>query len=157
MSNLSEGQLPVFVPAGQDRFSEHRGLGVSAIEFKVSGQDSNGIFVIENVFHQKGGPARHLHTDQDEWFHVIEGSFLFEVGTERQLLQPGDSLLGPRQVPHVWAHVGEKRGRILIVFNPAGKMEAFFRQVTQTNAMPVRDPQLWRAHGMELLGGPLDV
>ncbi len=155
MENPPEIQIPFVVPSGKDRFGEHRGLGVSAIEFKVSGQDSSGIFILENVFHQKGGPARHLHYAQDEWFHVIEGEFLFEVGTEHFHLAAGDALLAPRQVPHVWAFVGEGRGRILIVFNPAGKMEAFFRTVTQTNAMPIQDPQLWRAHDMELLGGPL--
>ncbi len=156
MADLSSLQLPIFVPAGQDRSGERRGLGVSALEFKVTGQDTAGIFVVENVFHQKGGPARHLHYEQDEWFHVMEGEFLFEVGTASFLLKPGDALLGPRQVPHVWAFVGGNRGRILIVFNPAGKMEAFFRKVTQTNAMPMQDPELWRAHGMELLGGPLE-
>ena len=38
---------------------------------------------------------------------------------------------------------------------PAGKMGAFLREVTQANAMPPQDPELWRAHGMELLGPPL--
>jgi hypothetical protein len=45
----------------------------------------------------------------------------------------------------------------LIVFTPAGKMEAFFREVTKANAMPPQDPALWRAHGMELVGPPLPV
>jgi hypothetical protein len=48
-------------------------------------------------------------------------------------------------------------GRILIAFFPAGQMEAFFREVTKENAMPPLDPALWEAHGMELLGPPLDV
>ncbi len=145
------------VAAGEDRFGEHRGLGISAIDFKVSAGDSSGLFILENTFHAKGGPARHLHYEQDEWFYAIEGEFLFEVGQERIRLKPGDSLLGPRKVPHVWAYVGGARGRILIAFMPAGKMEAFFREVTKANAMPPQDPALWRAHGMELLGPPLSV
>ncbi len=68
---------------------------------------------------------------------------------------PGDSLLAPRKVPHVWAYVGNTQGRILITFTPAGKMEAFFQEVTKANAMPLQDLELWRAHGMELLGPPL--
>ena len=145
------------VAAGQDRFGEQRGLGISTIEFKVTPQESSGLFVLENTFHAKGGPARHLHYEQDEWFYVVEGEFLFEVGQERFTLAPGDSLLGPRRVPHVWAHVGAGRGRILVAFMPAGEMEAFFREVTRTDAMPAQDPELWRAHGMELLGPPLPV
>ena len=53
------------VAANQDQFGEHRGLGVSEITFKVTPKDSDGVFVIENTFHEKGGPARHLHYDQD--------------------------------------------------------------------------------------------
>ena len=143
------------VPAGQDRFGEQRSLGISTIAFKVTPQDSSGLLILENTFHTPGGPARHLHYAQDEWFYIAEGEFLFEVGPERMRLQPGDSLLAPRQVPHVWAHVGAGRGRVVIVFMPAGKMEPFFREVTRANAMPPQDPALWRAHGMELLGPPL--
>ena len=148
---------PLLVPAGHDRFGEHRGLGISAIDFKVTPQDSEGLLIIENTFHAKGGPARHLHFDQDEWFYAAEGEFLIEVGDHQFPLLPGDSLLAPRGVPHAWAYVGEARGRMLITFMPAGQMEAFFREVTKANAMPPLDPQLWRDHGMELLGPPLAV
>jgi mannose-6-phosphate isomerase-like protein (cupin superfamily) len=148
---------PILVPADQDRFGEQRGLGVSNISFKVMPGDSRDVFIIENTFHEKGGPARHLHYEQDEWFYVLEGEFLMEIGQNEFRLAPGDSILGPRKVPHVWAFLGEGRGRILIAFLPAGKMEAFFREVTKSNAMPPQDPELWRTHGMELVGPPLKV
>lgn len=154
MSTISPALL---VAAGDDRFGEQRSLGISSIAFKVCPQDSSGLFILENTFHAKGGPARHLHYDQDEWFYALEGEFIVEIGQQRVHLQPGDSLLAPRQVPHVWAYVGDARGRILITFLPAGKMEAFFREVTRANAMPPQDPELWRAHGMELVGPPLSV
>jgi len=60
-------------------------------------------------------------------------------------------------VPHVWAYVGTGPGRILIAFTPAGKMEAFFNETTKARAMPGQDPDLWRAHGMEVVGPPLPV
>lgn len=149
-------QSLAYVAAGQDRFGEHRGLGISSIQFKVTSQDgSGGLLILENAFHAKGGPPRHLHYDQDEWFYAVDGEFIIEIGQSRFRLKPGDSLLAPRKVPHVWAYVGEGHGRILITFMPAGKMEAFFREVTKANAMPPQDPALWREHGMELLGPPL--
>ena len=154
----SAGLPPVLrVAAGEDRFGEHRGLGISTIDFKVSPQDEDGLLIIENTFHAKGGPARHLHYEQDEWFYAVEGEFIIEVGSERIRMKPGDSLLAPRKVPHVWAFIGDIRGRMLITFMPAGKMEAFFREVTKANAMPAQDPALWRAYGMELLGPPLAI
>ena len=146
------------VLAGEDQFGEHRGLGISEISFKVVPKDSEGLFIIENTFHAKGGPAKHLHYDQDEWFYAVEGEFILEDGDEKMILKPGESLLAPREIPHVWAFTGNSpRGRMLITFMPAGKMEAFFREVTKANAMPPQDPQLWKAHGMELLGPPLKV
>ncbi len=155
----TQANLPpaLLVAAGEDRFGEYRGLGISSINFKVTTQDGNGIFIIENTFREKGGPARHLHYNQDEWFYAVEGEFIFEVGQEKFRLKPGDSLLAPRKVPHVWAYTGGTRGSILIAFMPAGKMESFFREVTKANAMPPQDPELWRAHDMELLGSPLAV
>jgi len=150
------GGLPApRIAAGEDRFGEYRGLGISSIDFKVAAQDSVGLFILENTFRNKGGPPRHFHYEQDEWFYCIEGEFILEVGSEKLKLEPGDSVLAPRRVPHVWAYTGDTPGRILIVFTPAGKMEAFFREVTKANAMPPQDAELWRAHGMELLGPPL--
>ncbi|MCW5880468.1 MAG: cupin domain-containing protein [Anaerolineae bacterium] len=145
------------VAAGEDRFGEHRPLGISVIAFKVTPQDRDDVLMIENTFHARGGPARHLHHEQDEWFYAAEGEFVIEVGQQRFSLKTGDSLLAPRRVPHVWAFVGEGRGRMLVTFLPAGQMEAFFREVTKANAMPPNDPALWRAYGMELVGPPLAV
>lgn len=155
----TQGNVPsiVRVAAGEDRYAEHRGLGVSIITFKITPEDSGGLLVLENTFHQRGGPARHLHHEQDEWFYCLEGEFIIEIGQDRMKLNPGDSVLAPRKIPHVWAYAGNATGRILISFMPAGQMESFFREVTKANAMPPQDPALWRAHGMELLGPPLSV
>ena len=48
--NKSPPPLPdlppaIRVAAGEDRFGEHRGLGISVIEFKVVPQDSSGLFI----------------------------------------------------------------------------------------------------------------
>lgn len=154
----SAGNHPVIVvPTGNDLYSEHHGLGFSAIQFKLIPQDSTGTLIIENTFHDQGGPARHLHYFQDEWFYIVRGEFRFEIGQEKFSLHSGDSVLGPRNTPHVWACASEGGGSILITFLPAGKMEAFFREVTKANAMPPQDPELWRTHDMELLGPPLAV
>ena len=155
-NNLSFS-LPSLLRAGMDQFEETRSLGVSTIQFKVTPSTSTGTFIIENTFHQKGGPARHLHFYQDEWFFITQGEFVFEVGEQRFTLHSGDSLLAPRNVPHVWACNQAEGGSILIAFFPAGKMPTFFREVTKTNAMPVQDPALWQAHDMKLIGPPLSI
>ena len=156
-------QTPANVPpllrvaAGEDLYGEYRGLAVSYIAIKVSLPDPNGLLVLENTLYKKRGPARHLHYDQDEWFYAVEGEFIIEIGQDRITLNPGDSILAPRKVPHAWAYIGETRGRLLIAFMPAGNMEAYFREMTKANAMPSQDPEFCRAHGMELLGSPLPI
>jgi quercetin dioxygenase-like cupin family protein len=71
------------VASGEDRLREHRPLGISVIDFMVLTEDTGAaLLVLENSFRAKGGPARHRHLDQDEWFYVVEGEFRFEIGEE---------------------------------------------------------------------------
>ena len=88
-SRSAERSSGVFLAAGADREGESRGLGMSTIAFKVSTPTPSDPFLLENTFLAKGGPARHLHDDQDEWFSVLEGEFQFEVGADRFHLHPG--------------------------------------------------------------------
>ncbi len=64
------------VAAGADRFGEQRGLGISTIAFKVTMPNPGDLFILENTFLAKGGPARHLHYEQEEWFYILEGEML---------------------------------------------------------------------------------
>jgi quercetin dioxygenase-like cupin family protein len=149
-----------FVAAGQDRYAKSRPIPTGSSAFKVSTQDTQGaLFVMEHNNQRKGGPPRHLHHNEDEWFYVIDGEYLVEVGSQRHRLKSGDSILGPREVPHAWAFVGNTPGRLLISYAPAGKMEAFFagREKRGGDTAYSTDAAMYRAWGMELLGPPLPV
>ena len=140
-----------------DRLGEYLSNSTSDFFFKVSTADSHGtLLVIELTNHAKGGVPRHIHYEQDEWFYVVEGEYIIEVGRERFRLKPGDSAFGPRKVPHVWAFVGDGLGRLLCTATPAGQLEAFFREIGKVNAPPP-DAALFRAYGMELVGPPLAI
>ena len=151
-----------FVPAGRDRFQGQREIRFikTVIDFKVSTLDTDGgLAVCEITSLQKGGPARHLHHEQDEWFYVVEGEHVIEVGEDRYEAGPGDSVLAPRKVAHVWAHVGEGAGRLVAALQPAGEIEAFFEDLAKLSSSPQRE-ELGRAfssHGMELVGPPLSI
>lgn len=136
-----------------DRSGTAHPLGISVLAYKVVTADTQAaLFVAEQMMHAKGGTPLHMHLDQDEWFYVLEGEFLVEIGGVRQVLTAGDSVLGPRQVSHRWLFLGKGSGKILVSFAPAGKMESFFEQVAQTGAMPGEDKALLASHGMVLLG-----
>jgi mannose-6-phosphate isomerase-like protein (cupin superfamily) len=114
------------VPAGADRLGAPHSLGVSSLAFKVLSSDTaSNLFVIEHSHLVPGGPPLHMHLYQDEWFYVMEGEVAFQVGDQRVHLKPGESVLGPRRVPHAFSSVAPQ-SRMIIAFTPAGMMEKFF-------------------------------
>jgi mannose-6-phosphate isomerase-like protein (cupin superfamily) len=156
------------VPAGQDRFGETTKLGEQPVDIKVSAKDTDGAMCVFE-FTGPGGP-KHLHYDQDEWIYVLEGEYLFEVAGKRIRIKQGESIFLPRKVPHAWTSVSGAVGKILNVYQPAGKMEDFFRAIAAYKDKPTLEQvvnksyttqqkmdfnTMFEAHGMDLLGGPL--
>lgn len=149
---------PHVIPAGQDRLGEHHSLGFSTISFKVLPRETSGnLFLIEHTgLRRGGGPPLHLHYAQEEYFYVLEGTMLFQIGDQRIQVYPGESLLGPRRVPHTFTVVSDQPGHMLIAFTPAGQMEDFFRAAGQPG-VSLNDPALFASHGLKMLGPPLSA
>jgi len=149
----------VYVSKGKNRFQEELMIwGIIPLQIKVSGKDTDGsFFAFEHVKMSKGGPPRHFHYEQDEWFYAMEGEFAFEVGNEKFVLRPGDSLFAPRMIPHVWAYVGDMPGTLLLAIQPAGSLEEFFMKSCAMTRPPTPQEaeQLFAAHGMKIVGPPL--
>jgi len=67
-------------------------------------------------------------------------------------------------VKHVWAAAGDSPAKIVDVYQPAGKIEDFFRQVGSYSVdRPIHDcltldqlRLLFKDHGMDLAGPPLE-
>ncbi len=158
MMNTQQG---IYVAGGNDRFDEDLQIwGVIPLQIKVSTADTDGaLFVFEHVDMGRGGPPRHFHYEQDEWFYAVKGTFAFEVGDDAFMLTAGDSLFAPRMVPHVWAHVGRTPGTLLLGVQPARSMEAFFRESCEMPNLPTPEEaeRLFAAHGMKVVGPPLDL
>jgi hypothetical protein len=47
---------------------------------------------MEHTHLTHGGPALHLHLDQEEWFYVLEGEVAFQIGDQRLRLGPASRL-----------------------------------------------------------------
>jgi len=132
-------------------------------DLKVSSRDSGGdLCIYDTVRWEKGGPALHRHHFQDEWFYVLRGEFIVQVGSETVTLRPGDSAFAPRKVPHAFAMISEGEGQMLVLFQPAGSMEDFFAQMSKLGKEIPKNQEatlkrLWEEHGMEIVGPPLKV
>lgn len=115
------------VGAGQDVTGHLHSLGFSSLAFKVDpAETAGGLFIIEHRnLMPATGPALHLHLAQDEWFYVMEGEVVFQVGDQRVQLRTGESVLAPRRIPHTFSAVGSP-AHMLIAYTPAGKMQQYF-------------------------------
>lgn len=101
----------ISVAINTDRFSASLDYLNARLDCKISAKDVNGDYCIYDTVRTKpGGPPLHIHHDQDEWFFVSEGEFIFQVGDERFRLTAGDSVLGPRKAPHAFANVVRPAG-----------------------------------------------
>jgi DNA-binding transcriptional MerR regulator/quercetin dioxygenase-like cupin family protein len=146
------------VAAGEDRFDQHIAIGGEPNHCKVSARDTAGAFCIFEFNGTHSGP-RHLHHEQDEWVYIIEGSFNFEVGDRRFRAGEGESVFLPRKVGHMWISATERPGKTILVYQPAGRMEEFFREVGKVDAPPIHEAlsfdefcRLFQEHGVELVG-----
>ncbi len=161
MAKDARADKAVYVPKGKNRFKEELLIwGMIPLEIKVSGKDTNdSFFVFEHAKMSKGGPPRHFHYKQDEWFYAMEGTFAFEVGDEKFILKPGDSLFAPRMVPHVWAYTEDKPGTLLLAVQPAGSLEQFFMENCAMTRPPTPEEaeKSFAAHGMKVVGPPLAI
>ena len=151
MEDKSEG---IAVPSG-DGNRVRSPLG-GDITFIVTGEQSNGaLAALEAVNHPGEGPPLHFHGREDETVYVLEGDFRWKLGDELSVTGPGSFVFIPRGLPHTWQVIGERSGRMLITFAPAG-MEGFFEKLSSLTEF---DLEAFRAaaaeHGMEVVGPPL--
>ena len=151
------------VGAQKNRRDEELLIMGGHFDLKVSSRDSGGdLCIYDTVRWEKGGPALHRHHFQDEWFYVLRGEFIVQVGSETVTLRPGDSAFAPRKVPHAFAMISEGEGQMLVLFQPAGSMEDFFAQMSKLGKEIPKNQEatlkrLWEEHGMEIVGPPLKV
>lgn len=104
-----------------------------------------------------GGPPLHIHPNQDEWFFVTEGEYLFQVGEEKYNMKAGDTIFLPRNVPHAFIQLTEK-ARTIVSYQPAGKMEDFFKATDSWNSPPSKEEviKVFADHDMKVVGPPLN-
>src|SRR5690606_30745239 len=135
-----------------------QGVTTNTLDLKVGSTDTaGGLAVFEQLGRSpNGGPPMHIHPGQDEFFHVLEGEYRFQVGEERLMAAPGDLVFLPRGVPHAFIQLSE-HARMLVVYQPAGDMEGFFRETAAWTEPPGKEEvaRVFAAHGMQVTGPPL--
>ncbi|MDF2193441.1 cupin domain-containing protein [Paraflavitalea sp. CAU 1676] len=148
------------VDAGKDRHGKSLSLFEGDTFYcKVSSEDTDGgMYMFESTRIKEGGPILHTHYDTDEWWYVLQGEFLIKVGDTTYNAKAGDFVYGPRMVPHTFAKVGTGEAKVLILHQPAGKMEEYFKKLSEGVAANMSEEQrnnMRKEHGFEKVGPPL--
>ena len=148
------------VDAGKDRFDKSISpFEGDAFYNKVSTKDTDGdMYVFESTRIKEGGPILHTHYDTDEFWYVLQGEFLIKVGDKLYNAKAGDLVFGPRMVPHTFAKIGQGEAKVMICHQPAGKMEAYFKKLSEGVAKNMTEAErdnMRKEHGFERVGPPL--
>jgi quercetin dioxygenase-like cupin family protein len=133
------------------------------------GEGQDGISVIEHFAPYGESPPLHVHHNEDEIFHVLEGELRLRAGDTEVRLGAGETILGPKGVAHTY-RVESSAGARWLVITRGGNFERFVRALSR----PAERPELpaaqgpptpeqadalaaaAREHGIELVGPPLD-
>lgn len=149
------------VNSGETRYGTHfkmKGVTLNVLDIKISSKDTDGDIAVfeQNGLTPNGGPPLHIHLYQDEFFYIVEGEYLFQVGEERYEMNSGDTIFLPRNVPHAFLQKSET-GKVIVAYMPAGKMEEFFRTTDSWTKPPTTKEieKTFEDHDMKVVGSML--
>ena len=76
----------------------------------------------------------HMHTREDEYSYVLEGTIGLQVGEEVIEAHTGDLVFKPRDVPHAFWNAADEPARVLEIIAPA-QFATYFDEIA-----PLLDP-----------------
>ena len=103
------------------------------IEFLRTAADTDGeLLEIELELAADGHvPGAHVHPEQEERFHVLEGTMKFRLGLRTLVAHAGDTVTVPAGRMHKFANAGDGPARARVEITPALAMEDLFTTTTE--------------------------
>ena len=126
--------------------------------FRATAATTGGQFSLFEITAQPvTGPPEHVHSDHDQTYYVLEGTFDVKVGERRLTATVGTCVFIPRGTAHTFRNVDQRRSRMLVLATPGG-IERFFEELRPhmwTRLDPHDLRPLLRKHDVEIVGPPL--
>lgn len=113
----------------------HDGQSIDNLHLRIlaTGASTGSLFAVICTNPGPGGPPLHTHQRQDEYFLVLKGRYLFQMGEDRYEAGPGSFVAIPRGTVHTFASVGPEEGQLLALNVPAG-LEHFVQRISALEA-----------------------
>lgn len=97
--------------------------------FLATGKETGGAFFLSEMsVPPGGGPPPHIHSREDESFHLLEDALTIQVGEDSIHASAGDFVFLPRGIAHSFKNSGDATAKALVLITPAG-LESFFAEV----------------------------
>lgn len=101
-------------------------FGDATILLRMTAKRSGGTVTIWEELPPLVDTPLHVHANEDELFHIIEGEHEFRCGGRQFRVGPGAFVCLPRGVPHAHSRVMPTSGRFIVITTPGG-FDGFFR------------------------------
>ena len=98
--------------------------------FLLTGEQTQGRFTLIEQNNVPGTAVPpHVHTCEDEVFHVVSGQVTFQIGADTVIAEAGTTIYLPRGVAHSFQVTGSEVAKVLMSIVPAG-LEEMFRDLS---------------------------
>src|SRR5215210_2645739 len=106
MNNTQTATLEGFAVAPGE--GERTWIVGDTMTFKATGASTGGSLVLlENLTAPGGGPPPHIHSREDEFWYVLDGTFEIRIGDEVHAVEPGGFAYAPRGTLHSFRNTAE--------------------------------------------------
>jgi mannose-6-phosphate isomerase-like protein (cupin superfamily) len=121
-----------------------RAIPGDTFSFLIRGTETSNRLSLVKIEVQHGNePPAHVHTREDEYYYILNGSIKFTVGNEILLAKEGDTVFLPMNVMHAF-EVQNEKAEVLMWMTP-GSLDQWFWD----NSLPAPDMK-----PLPLLQGP---
>ncbi len=101
----------------------------TANEVKLTGEETGGRLSMFVVTAGPGdGVPPHVHSREDEVFHVLDGRIEFTLDGRTTIAEPGTTVFLPAHRPHAWFVTADGPARAVLLTVP-GTFDAFFAEL----------------------------
>ena len=95
--------------------------------FLATGDNTHGTYAIwEAIVPPGGGPPPHVHSREEEGFHILEGEITLQAGDQKIVASAGMFVNMPIGMPHSFKNESSMPAKMLIMVAPAGLENMFF-------------------------------
>lgn len=143
-------------------------FGNTFITINLSASESaDGICVIEHRMPYGDSPPLHIHRNEDEVFHILEGTLRFRVAGKDLTASAGETLVAPKGLPHSY-RVESAAGARVLTITRGNDFETMLRKAGRPAEKADLPPQgaptpeaiamltrLCAENGIDIVGAPL--